>query len=259
MTEEQLAGGGVNEVARVGATVRRPTGPHTPTVHALLGHLAGEGYTGAPRAHGIDDQGREILDFMSGEVAHHPLPAHVTSDRGLTTAARLIRGLHDATATFTPPGDATWTLPAREPAEIICHGDLAPYNCVYRDGEPVAFIDFDTAHPGPRVWDLAYAAYRFVPLTDPEGAEGDAGTGEQARRLRVFADAYGLPDTDRDALAGTVIARLDALVAHMHAEAARGNAAFASHIAEGHDTHYRADIDYVARVSARLTEAMLSP
>jgi len=36
---------------------------------------------------------------------------------------------------------------------------------VFRKGMPVALIDFDTAHPGPRIWDVAYAAYRFVPLT----------------------------------------------------------------------------------------------
>lgn len=258
MSEERLAGGGVNEVVRVDATVRRPTGPHTPAVHALLGHLAGEGYTGAPRAHGVDEQGREILDFMAGEVAHYPLPGHVHSDAGLTAAARLIRGLHDATASFTPPDGAAWMFLAREPAEIICHGDLAPYNCVYRDGEPVAFIDFDTAHPGPRVWDLAYAAYRFVPLTDPAGPEGSADTPEQARRLRVFTDAYGMSATDRDVLVRTVIERLDTLVDWMHAEAARGNAAFASHIAEGHDVFYRGDVDYLARISPDLTGALLT-
>ncbi|GIG64714.1 phosphotransferase enzyme family protein [Phytomonospora endophytica] len=258
MTEEPLTGGGVNEVVRVASTVRRPTGPHTPAVHALLGHLAGEGYAGAPRVHGVDDQGREILDFMAGDVAHYPLPAHVYSDRGLTAAARLIRGLHDATATFTPPGEAVWMFPVREPVEVVCHGDLAPYNCVYRDGQPVAFIDFDTAHPGPRVWDLAYAAYRFVPLTDPDGPEGSAGTGEQARRLRVFADAYGLTGHDRDILVRTAITRLDALVSWMHARAAEGDAAFASHIADGHDALYRRDIDYLAHVSPVLNEVLLA-
>lgn len=257
MSEERLAGGGVNEVVRVEATVRRPTGPHTPAVHALLGHLAREGFAGAPRAHGVDDRGREVLDFVDGDVAHYPLPVHVHSDAGLTAAARLIRGLHDATTTFTPPEDAAWMFPAREPAEVVCHGDLAPYNCVYRDGRPVAFIDFDTAHPGPRVWDLAYAAYRFVPLTDPDGPEGGADTREQARRLRVFADAYDMSAHDRDVLVRTAIARLDSLVEWMHAEAARGNAAFASHIAEGHDVLYRGDIDYLARVSPDLTGALL--
>ncbi|WP_405562988.1 hypothetical protein [Streptomyces phaeochromogenes] len=37
--EEPLTGGGVNHVVRSGQTVRRPTGPWSPTIHARLGHL----------------------------------------------------------------------------------------------------------------------------------------------------------------------------------------------------------------------------
>ncbi|MEV0644436.1 aminoglycoside phosphotransferase family protein [Phytomonospora sp. NPDC050363] len=259
MNGERLAGGGVNEVVRIGATVRRPAGPHTPAVHALLGHLAGKGYPGAPRAHGFDDEGREILDFMPGEVAHYPLPGYVVADAGLTAAARLIRDLHDATEGFSTAPGAVWMLPPREPAEVICHGDLAPYNCVYVAERPVAFIDFDTAHPGPRVWDFAYAAYRFVPLTDPGGPEGSAETGEQARRLRVFADAYGLSAGDREVLAAAVVARLETMVAFMRGRAADGDAAFASHIEQGHDRLYLGDIDYIGAVAPVLTAALLAP
>jgi len=71
-----------------------------------------------------------------------------------------------ATTTTPPSASPLRRMPAgispsHVPAEVICHGDVAPYNCVFRDGRPVAFIDFDTAHPGVRIWDLAYAAYRF--------------------------------------------------------------------------------------------------
>jgi len=66
MDEEVLAGGGVNRVVRIGSTVRRPVGPWTHTVHALLDHLQAAGFPGAPRAHGFDTEGREILDFLPG-------------------------------------------------------------------------------------------------------------------------------------------------------------------------------------------------
>lgn len=254
MTEEILTGGGVNEVVRVDTTVRRPPGPHTPGVHALLRHLAARGFTGAPRVHGFDQDGREILDFLPGDVPQYPLPGYVTSRAGLRAAGALIRRLHDATIGFATEAD--WMFPPRQPAEVVCHGDLAPYNCVYTDGLPVAFIDFDTAHPGPRVWDVAYAAYRFVPLTDPDGVEGDTDTATQASRLRVFADAYGLSAADRDALADNVVARLSALVAFMRAQAAAGNAAFASHITDGHDALYLTDIAYVRAHAATFTEAL---
>jgi hypothetical protein len=69
---EQVLRGGVNEVVRVGSTVRRPTGAWTPAVHALLRHLAAKGFAGAPRVHGFDERGREILDFMPGQVGDHP-------------------------------------------------------------------------------------------------------------------------------------------------------------------------------------------
>ncbi|MFD2351725.1 phosphotransferase [Nonomuraea ferruginea] len=104
----------------------------------------------------------------------------------------LLRAYHDATTGFTPPGDAAWYFPPRQPAEVVCHADIAPYNCVFRDGAPVAFIDFDTAHPGPRLWDVAYAAYRFVPpdRPGPRGgaharARAGAAAGAVLRRVRA--------------------------------------------------------------------------
>ena len=43
--EIPLAGGDVTEgVVRIGDTVRRPAGPHSPLVHALLRHLEAAGF-----------------------------------------------------------------------------------------------------------------------------------------------------------------------------------------------------------------------
>lgn len=249
-----LAGGGVNHVVRIGRTVRRPTGPWTPAVHALLDHVAAAGFRGTPRAHGVDEQGREILDFVPGQVGADPLPGR-EGDQRLCAAGKLLRAFHDATEGFVPPAGATWYFPPREPVEVVCHGDVARYNTVFRDGLPVALIDFDTAHPGPRIWDVAYAAYRFVPLTTaPE--EGAVPVAEQARRLALFADAYGLAGADRAALIATAVSRLDHLVAHMRAQAAAGNEAFAGHLAAGHHLLYRADAEHLARHADVLTRAV---
>ncbi|MEO3868045.1 aminoglycoside phosphotransferase family protein [Nonomuraea sp. B12E4] len=250
--EEVLAGGGVNHVVRIGGTVRRPVGPWTPAVHALLEHLAARGFTGAPRCHGVDGAGREILDFVPGEVPGHPLPEWARTDGALVAAGGLLREFHDATLDFPKNPDMEWYFPPRSPAEVVCHGDVATYNCVFREGRPVAFIDFDTAHPGPRIWDVSYAAYRFVPLGDPRHADG-VPVAEQARRVRLFADAYGLGEQDRGALVETARERLAHLVRHMHERAAAGDEAFAGHIARGDDTLYRADLDHLARHRATLT------
>jgi hypothetical protein len=243
---EVLTGGGVNHVVRIGATVRRLPGPWTPAVHALLDHLAAGGFTGAPMSHGLDGEGREVLDFVPGDVPDYPLPEWAVSDGALAEVGGLLREFHDATVDFPKNRDMAWYFPVRTPAEVICHGDVAPYNCVFRDGRPVAFIDFDTAHPGPRVWDVAYAAYRFVPLTDPRQMETFP-VAEQARRLRLFADAYGLDAAGRGTLTEIARERLDHLVRHMHEQAAAGHEGFASHVARGDDRFYRVDIEHIAR------------
>ena len=79
MAEERLEGGYADGAVRVGDTVRRPAGPWTPAVHALLSYLADRGFTGAPRPLGFDEQGREVLTFLEGETVgrRKPRPAWV--------------------------------------------------------------------------------------------------------------------------------------------------------------------------------------
>ena len=159
MTGEQV-GGGLTPVVRVGETIRRATGPWTPAVHALLEHLAALGFEGAPRVHGYDDYGREVIEFVEGEIRSD------CDDEELAAIARLVRRLHDSNTAFQPPSDARWQVLVGSPdgGDVICHNDLSPANTVWSGGLPRAFIDWDLAAPGPRSWDVAYALYRFVPL-----------------------------------------------------------------------------------------------
>ena len=56
-----LRGGNVGHGAvRIGDTVRKPAGPHTPAVHALLTHLHDVGFHQVPRPLGIDARGRAM-------------------------------------------------------------------------------------------------------------------------------------------------------------------------------------------------------
>jgi Phosphotransferase enzyme family len=238
--------GGVNRVVREGGLVRRPAGPWSGTVQRLLAHLAQAGFAGAPKPHGFSADGaEELVEYLPGEIGHDFAAPDVRSDASLVAVARLLRGLHDATADFVrEPGDV-WLLPPREPAEVICHGDAASYNTVFRDQLPVAFIDFDTAHPAPRLWDAAYTAYRFVPLYAPDEAALTLPVPEAQRRLALFADAYGLSASERTQLPGVAAERLHALVAWMYEQAAAGHPAFAQHIAEGHDLRYLTDAEWI--------------
>ncbi len=65
---------------------------------------------------------------------------------------------------------------------------------VWRDGVPVALLDFDQAAPGARIDDVAFMAWAFVLAGRDD--DGLVGTRVRARRLRVICDAYGLRDRD---------------------------------------------------------------
>lgn len=255
--EVELTGGGVNRVVRVGATVRRPVGAYSPAVRALVQRLRAAGVSEVPAWHGVDAAGRDIFDFLPGEVGNDPLPAQVRSDTALVTAAELLRRLHDASVPLIA-ASLPWHLPPIQPVEVVCHGDFAPYNCVFAAGEAVGVIDFDTARLGPRTWDLAYAVYRFAPLAAPTNAEGFGDEAEQARRARRFLDSYGCTTEQRRAALEAVGPRLMSLVTFMRDAAAGGDPNFARHIAEGHADLYLQDIEYVEsrdrRWSARITE-----
>jgi Phosphotransferase enzyme family len=199
------------EVWRVGNTVRRPTGPWSPTVHALLRHLESVGFDGAPRVLGVDDHGREILTYIPGEGGWDG----PWSDEALTEAAGLIRRYHDSVASFTPPPGSVWHAGHQpdSPATgtvIVCHNDLGPPNTVYVEGRPRALIDWDLACPAPASWDLTSAAWRYVPLyTDDDCARINVPVLPRGPRLRLFCDAYGLDD--RGAFVEQLRARLLAM------------------------------------------------
>ena len=195
----RLPGGNVAPVYRIGDTVRRATGPWTPGVHALLRHLERSGFDGAPRVLGIDDEGREILSYIEGFVPYAPhVPGEIWSDDALASAAMILRSYHDAVRSFEAPADARWRYCPGAPTsgDVVCHNDVAPWNTVYRDGVSVAFIDWDFAAPAPAIWDVAYAAWRFVPLyyDGIPGSDDEVDVKECARRLRLFCDVYALED-----------------------------------------------------------------
>jgi len=60
---------------RVGDTVRRMAGSSRLAVRDLLLHLESVGFDGAPRYLGTDDQGREVLSWIDGDVPLPPYPA----------------------------------------------------------------------------------------------------------------------------------------------------------------------------------------
>ncbi len=244
---EYLPGGRENKIARVANTVHRPAGPWTRSVHALLRHVRAVGFTAVPEPLGFDEADNEIVTFLAGEVCNYPLSAAAASEEALVSAAQLLRAYHEATVSFLAQNveNHTWQLPTQTPIEVICHGDFAPYNVVLNGRQAVGIIDFDTAHPGPRIWDLAYALYRWAPFTHPQNPDGLGDLETQSGRARLFCDAYGFPAAQRDKLVDMMILRLETLVRYMQAEAHKGNEAFIANLADGHHLLYLADIKYL--------------
>lgn len=216
MTSGILRGGNSNRVVKEGDAVIRQTGPWSPFVHELLQYLTAHGFTESPVLLEATDS-TERLSFLAGDVGNDPLAAYVQTDRVLVEAARLLSRFHDLTAHFVVPAGSVFQLPLADDLawEVICHNDFAPYNCVFRAGRIVGIIDFDTASPGSRLWDIAYAVYRFVPLAHEAHAQalGWNPIPDRARRLKLFCDSYGLHDpTARAALIETVVKRLAGLM-----------------------------------------------
>jgi hypothetical protein len=196
VTEDPLPGGNVGGVVRVGATVRRPTGPWTPAVHGLLAHLAESGLPGVPRVLGFDDRGREILEFLPGESYGEQVPDDV-----LAAAMRWLREYHRVVASYRPEGVVQWRTSrgVLGPDEIVCMHDFGYYNWIGSEDGFSGVIDWDMAGPGVPLDDIAFTAWNTAPLAmrvSPAYA---------AARLTLMADAYGGDVTPLEILHGAPI------------------------------------------------------
>jgi hypothetical protein len=203
-----LSGGGRTAVVRRGGIVVRDAGPWAPAVHSFLRHLEREGFDAAPRVvgDGFDEQGRELLTYVDGEVIN---PAPWTNN-GIALLGELLCRLHDAAASFRPDSTAFWRpwfgrdigIP-----DIIGHCDAAPWNIISRDGLPVALVDWEVAGPVDRLTEVAMAAWSNAQLYDDDVAQmnGLADVATRIRQVRLLADGYGLPAQGRHRLAYRMI------------------------------------------------------
>ena len=234
-----LAGGNSNAVERIGDTVHRMPGPWTPAVHRLLLALHFAGIDGVPKPLGFDAQGREILTYLDGDTGNYPLPGWLWSAAIVDEAGGLLRRIHDASVPLLAQ-DLVWATPARQPAEVVCHNDVAPYNMAFEQGRLVGLFDFDTAAPGPRIWDLAYLAYRLAPLGEGAGPQAPSGDARLARVDQLVL-AYGHPFSRSEVLS-VVVDRLHDLADSSERRASEPGRA---HLRD-HAAMYRRDATVVA-------------
>jgi 8-oxo-dGTP diphosphatase len=196
-----LVGGNVGGAVRIGSTVRRPTGPWTPAVHALLAHLDRVGLDGVPRILGVDAWGREVSTYLPGRSVD--VTVEVVGDAVLADGVRWLRRFHDAVAGFRPDPMLPWrNQPGRDlaPGEIVCHHDVGAYNWRIQGDRVTGVVDWDMAGPGRPIEDLAFVAWNTLPLAKVVPVS------DVARRLRLMSEAYG--DVDPTAIVDAVVSRM---------------------------------------------------
>lgn len=197
--EVLLPGGMTNAglVSRVGDTVRRPRRETSPATAALLNHLERVGFEGAPRYLGVDERGRDVLSYISGEAAIAPVQSWALTDEALISVAELLRGYHRAVESFDPNGrDWPEPVPTIFRRGLVSHNDPNLDNVIFERGRAVALIDFDLAGPGSAAWDLACAARLWAPLRCASDTADQVRT-RSLERLALFADSYGASRAER--------------------------------------------------------------
>jgi aminoglycoside phosphotransferase (APT) family kinase protein len=175
-------------VVLINDSVHRPVTVASEFVAALLRLFEQRNFDGASRYLG-QIEGMDVLSYLPGEV---PSRFRTWSDDQVAAAGSLLRSMHDATR-----GSA---LAGASP--VVCHHDVGPNNTVFRDGEPVAFIDFDTAAPGSPLEDLGYMAWTWC-ISSKQTVPVE----RQADQVRIMVDAYSLNGPERRVAVDCILER----------------------------------------------------
>ena len=255
MSEEiALTGGNVNDqVVRVRNTVRRSITAVSPTVHKFLLHLEEKGFEACPKFLGVDSKQREVLSFLEGETG---IPGYIwQDDRSLVATAQLLKKYHEATLDFPKDESLVWGIsyPDVSRHEVICHNDFAPYNFIFRQKLPYAVIDFDLIGPGPRLRDIAYAAYWLTPLsfnTANQKPYTEADIDSHSRKLHLFCKMYGVQASTE--LLDMVAEVLSFMGDRAQAEKVLGVEGASKLEKEGHLAHWRAEANAFDKNRCRL-------
>jgi len=222
--EVPLLGGDVSDgIVRRGDTVRRPRGPHSPAVEAYLLHLERAGFERAPRFLGFDDDGREVVTFLPGEMGGRPPHAWATGEDVLVQLGEWLRDLHALSRDVVLPDGVAWPERVQfrevpdvfDVPDVVGHNDLTVENALFvPDGDDprgphrlVGVIDFDLAAPTTRLLDVATTLLYWAPVAPPEARPTILRDLDAPRRARVLTEAYGFDRSERLALLGVLAQR----------------------------------------------------
>jgi hypothetical protein len=247
-------------IHRIDQKVYKPSHPWTHNIHAFLDTLRKQGFKQAPEPLGFDEVGNEILSYLDGETSDYPLPEDIRSKKTLVSSAKLLRCYHDVSTAYlkTLSSEQRWMLPVQEPQEVMCHGDFAPYNICFKGDEAVGIIDFETVHPGPRIWDIVYTLYCFSPFKHQGSPDGFGTLDEQIERAKLFLDAYDISEEERYDIPTLMVERLEALSIFLCQAAKAGDEKYQQHERDGHHLNYQKDILYIEQNEERIRRGLIS-
>ena len=225
--EGEALAGRVTEFVRVGDTVRRPTTANTESMRQLLVHLERCGFDGAPRVVGSEPGGGLVLTWIDGWVPTD-FEAWKLDAGALASVGELLRDYHDCVQGFTP--DAGYEEGPQSVAEgqIVCHGDVAPRNTLFRDGRAVAFIDWDGIWVSEPMWDLGHAVWQFGPVCadDDPLVRGWPAPPNRSERIAALVRGYRLEASQARHLADRVVDVVAGIRRSVDRKAAAGSPAF---------------------------------
>ena len=143
--------------------------------------------------------------------------------------------------------------------EVICHNDFGLYNLVYAEKRAVGIIDFDLAGPGPRLRDVAYAAYWLTPLSLNSADQipyAEKDLANESRRLKLLCSKYGVPPTTE------LIEMIEAVLWHMgdeeHIRRMIGDQATEKLMTEGHLSHWHREAEVFHKNKWRIIHNILN-
>lgn len=248
--EERLKGGNTAEsVVRLGSTVRKPATPSTPAVQSFVAHLRALGFQAAPRPLGIDEQNRQVWEYVPGSL-WHSRKTHSLSD--LRRVGGMIRDLHGAAASFHVPEGAQWNMRYEFSGhDLICHNDLAPWNLVCSD-TGWTFIDWDATAPATRLWDLAWTCISFPPF------EPRCDLATAASAMQSLLSGYVLDSSRYSELIRLMVMRARAEYDLIVEGAKEGQQPWVKLHAEEHHQYWGPVAEHIDRNASALESALVS-
>jgi hypothetical protein len=198
-----------------------------------------------PRVLGRDEQGREVLTYLPGQVVD--IDTETLSAGQIVSLVNWTRSFHEAVTGFSHPGP--WRYFAVAEPTLIGHNDIALYNACF-DGDTLAGVfDWDLAGPTTPLLELAFIAWNCVPLW------ADIASGQAAARLSLIASAYGgagaTPRIGARQILHAVPNRIQLMLDWIPAAAAAGDAGMARLMTAGEPGRSAATLaDLITRIPA---------